>query len=174
MTKRRSVSSCLFSMTAVLPAIAVSTPTAQANECQYPAVGVTVNAVIGGGSFCNYPTEINGSHLQCESGSFSFSGGSSGGLGGDGILGAGGASCTWRCPDNTFAPAPNPPGAWKTYMVPQPNACADHMEPIGPLAEPVRPDEGIPHEGSPELPGPAEEQTAPGFPDSFDPHDPSP
>lgn len=176
MTKRRAGSICLLSMAAAFPAITLSAPTAKADECQYPAVGIGVNAVLGGGFFCNFPTEINGSHLQCEAGSSVGFG--RGGFGGDSTFGAGGASCTWRCPDNTLAPAPNPPGAWKTYMTPQPNACADHMEPIGPFSEPVRADEGVPPEGSPEVARPIElpkrTPSAPGFPDAFDPEDPSP
>ena len=174
--KKRAASICILSMTAVCPVITLSAPTAKAEECQYPAVGVVVNAVLGGGFFCNYPTEINGSHLQCEAGSSVGFG--RGGFGGNNTLGGGGASCTWRCPDNTLAPAPNPPGAWTTYMTPQPNACADHMEPIGSFSEPVRPDEGVPPEGSPGLPRPTAlpepPPSAPGFPDSFDPEDPSP
>ena len=63
------------------------------------------------------------------------------GLGGAGV---GGLSCTWRCPDNSMAPAPNPPGAWKWYLVPVPNACKDHMEPAGFSSAPVFPGEGMP------------------------------
>jgi hypothetical protein len=100
------------------------------------------------GLFCDFPTEINGSHWHCEWGGAGIGGvigfndgGISGGLAGGGV---GGASCTWRCPDNTLAPAPNPPGAWKTYLIPVPNACKDHMTPAGFYSEPVRPDEGGP------------------------------
>ncbi len=178
-TKVRAVSISLLSMTAAFPAITLSAPTAKAEYCEYPAVGIAVNALLGGGSFCNFPTEINGSHLHCEAGSFGFGGGGTGGLSVDGILGVGGSSCTWRCPDNTVAPAPNPPGAWKSYMIPQPNACADHMEPAGPFSEPVRPDEGIiPPEGTPTFPGPPElledPEIAPGLPDSLEPENPNP
>ena len=131
-TSRRAASIGLLSMALGFSAITVSAPMAGADYCEYPGVGIAANVIAGRGSFCNFPTEINGSHLHCEGGSFGFGGGDSGGLSIDG-LGVGGASCTWRCPDNTPAPAPNPPGAWKTYMIPQPNACADHMEPAGPL-----------------------------------------
>src|ERR1700736_5130682 len=58
--------------------------------------------------------------------------------------GAGGGGVTGRCPDNSMAPAPNPPGAWKWYMVPVPNACKDQMEPAGFSSAPVLPGEGIP------------------------------
>ena len=192
-TQRLAASISLLSMTAAFPVIKLSIPTANAEFCDYPAVGISANVVAGRGAFCNYPTEINGSHLHCESGSFGFGGGSGGGLSLDGI-GVGGASCTWRCPDNTLAPAPNPPGAWESYIVPQPNACADHMEPAGPLSEPVRPDEGVLSEGSLELPGPVElgppgsaelelpepvevqeiPHLAPGEPHSLDPAAPEP
>ena len=159
------------------PAMTLSPPPAEAEYCEYPAVGVAANVVAGRGSFCNFPTEINGSHLHCEGWSFGFGGGDSGGLSITG-LGIGAASCSWRCPDNTPAPAPNPPGAWKDYMVPQPNACADHMEPAGPFSEPVRLDDGIPLENSPTLPGPPElletPEIAPGEPDSLDPEAPNP
>ncbi len=169
MTKRLAASISLLSMTAAFPAITLSTPTANADECQYPAVGISANTILGNGSFCNYPTEINGSHLHCESGSYGFGDGSSGGLN------ISGSSCTWRCPDMTLAPAPNPPGAWMNYMEPQPNACADHMEPAGPMSEPVRADEGISPEGSPQLPGPPEPpDVGPGLPDALDPYDPRP
>ena len=67
------------------------------------------------------------------------------GLGG---FGAGGASCTWRCPDGTLAPAPNPPGAWKDYMVvmESTNFCflEGHMTPNGPHSAVVLPTEGVP------------------------------
>jgi len=179
-TKKRTASIVLLSMTAVFPAITPSPPTAEADYCEYPAVGVSANVIAGSGFFCNFPTEINGSHLHCEGGGLGFGGGNSAGLEVS-ELGVGGASCSWRCPDNTPAPAPNPPGAWKEYMVPQPNACADHMEPAGPFSEPVRLDEGIPPEGgSPVLPGPPElpetSQTdvAPAEPDSLEPNAPNP
>ena len=166
-TKRRAVSISLLSMTAVCSAITLSAPTAKADECDYPAVGIGVNVLVGAGEFCDFPTEINGSHWHCEIGLFGFAGGGISGLS-IGGFNIGGKSCTWRCPDNTPAPAPNPPGAWKSYMIPKPNACADHMEPAGHFSEPVRPDEGIPPESSPELPGPPElletPQLAPGEP----------
>lgn len=155
MRKSRAVAISLLSMTAAFSAGTLSAPTAKADYCEYPAVGVAADVIAGRGAYCNYPTEINGSHLHCEGGSFGIGGGDTGGLS-IAALGVGGASCTWRCPDNTPAPAPNPPGAWQSYMIPQPNACADHMEPAGPLSEPVRPDEGVPPEGTPHLPGPVE------------------
>lgn len=114
------------------------------------------------GLFCDFPTEVNGSHWHCEwggagiGGALGFSeGGFTGGVAGGGV---GGASCTWRCPDNTMAPAPNPPGLWKSYLVPVANACKDHMDPAGFWSEPVHLDEG-----GPVVPpaGPPAPQTAP-------------
>ena len=53
-------------------------------------------------------------------------GGGSFAFGGAGI---GALSCTWRCPDGAMAPAPNPPGLWREYMVVMnsTNFCKDHM-----------------------------------------------
>lgn len=73
--------------------------------------------------YCDFPTEINGSHWHCEWGGFAiqavggvsimmFSAGISGNVGG--LTG----SCTWRCPNLTMAAPPNPPGAWKDYVAP--------------------------------------------------------
>src|ERR1700722_7326030 len=122
-------------------------PRANAGLCDYPAVLTGANAFLANGAYCDWPTEINGSHMHCEAGGVgvdvggAFAGGATLGLGG---MGVGGVSCTWRCPDSSMAPAPNPPGAWKWYMVPVPNACKDHMEPAGFSSEPV-----LPHEGGP-------------------------
>lgn len=129
-------------------------PTAHAGLCEYPGVGVGANVLVGRGYFCDFPTEINGSHWHCEYGGAGLGGGFilNGDMGSIGIAGGGigGASCSWRCPDNTMAPAPNPPGAWKEYMIPKANACKDHMDPNGFWSEPVHPDEGTPAPPSPE------------------------
>lgn len=86
-TQRLAASISLLSMTAAFPVITLSIPTANAEFCDYPAVGISANVVAGRGAFCNYPTEIKGSHLHCESGSFGFGGGGGGGLNFDGIGG---------------------------------------------------------------------------------------
>src|SRR3954462_13100146 len=59
------------------------------------------------------------------------------------------SKCNWRCPDNTDAPAPNPPGAWKEYLAPMntTNYCKDHMTPVGFWSAPTLPTEGIPPAG---------------------------
>lgn len=125
--------------------------------CSYPGVGVFAN--IGGvvGAFCDFPTEINGAHWHCQAGGLHLGiGGSAvGGGGALGLAGVGqgvnGISCNWRCPDGADAPAPNPPGAWREYLVPMntTNYCRDHMTPNGFWSDPVLPTEGIPPAGQP-------------------------
>ncbi|WP_156744563.1 hypothetical protein [Mycobacterium sp. E740] len=130
--------------------IFVPAGSAHADLCPYPGVGSGGGALFSQGGFCDYPTEINGSHMHCEAGGFGVNGilgasnnGISGGIGGAGV---GGLSCTWRCPDGAMAPAPNPPGLWRQYMVVMnsTNFCRDHMAPNGFWSAPVLPTEGIP------------------------------
>lgn len=127
--------------------------------CDYPGVGTS--AMIGAGPFgnvytyyCDFPTEINGSHWHAELGGaavqaalsagvtlsfLNISGSISGNLGI--ILG----STSWRCPDMTLAEAPNPPGAWKSHItaskcktiganpdIPPAPAAADQIAPPAP------------------------------------------
>jgi len=132
-------------------------PTAHADtQCPYPGVGIlSVNVVGIGGGFCDFPTEINGSHWHCQGGGINLGGsallggGSGGGVFGINPAGIGGVSCNWRCPDGVDAPAPNPPGMWKEYLVPMnsTNYCKDHMVPNGFWSAPVLPTEGIPPAG---------------------------
>lgn len=139
------------------------------NQCEYPGVGVGATIIFGGGGFCDFPTEINGSHWHCEAGGINLGGGFAFNSNGVGIVNSGGgitgASCSFRCPDNTLAPAPNPPGAWKEYLIPVANACKDHMQPAGSWSEPVRPDEGgpvIPPVGPPApIPAPQDQGAPP-------------
>src|ERR1700756_1904948 len=96
-------------------------PRANAGLCDYPAVLTGATVFFSQGAYCDWPTEINGSHLHCEAGGVgvdagaAIGGGATLGLGGAGV---GGVSCTWRGPDHSMAPAPNPPGAWEWDMVP--------------------------------------------------------
>jgi len=133
-------------------------------QCPYPGVGIlSVNIGGIGGGFCDMPTEINGSHWHCQGGGVSLGlGGALVGLGQGGSAsivgvgqGFGGVSCNWRCPDGVDAPAPNPPGMWREYLVPMnsTNYCRDHMQPNGFWSNPVLPTEGIPPAGEqhPEL-----------------------
>lgn len=145
------------------------------SPCQYPFVGMAGTVTLGfqaGGAFCDGPTEVNGTHYHCEAGGANVSGGGIGlaplnGFTFGGILGAGigggGASCTFRCPDNTLSRMPNPPQEWKTYMVVRDrnNDCLGHMTPAGFWSEPPSPDQGPPgfddpHERLPAPPEPAE------------------
>jgi hypothetical protein len=158
----------LLALAVCLGSMLLSAPPAHADLCPYPGVGVAANVIFGRGGYCDYPTEINGSHMHCEAGGAGLGGNfglagvgdlgtASLGLGG---FGAGGASCTWRCPDNTLAPQPNPPGAWKNYLIvmDSTNFCKDHMTPAGPHSAPVLPTEGVPGELpntlAPGVPGP--------------------
>jgi hypothetical protein len=151
-------------------------------------------ALFAQGGFCDYPTEINGSHMHCEAGGFGVNGiigqatngGGSFAFGGAGI---GALSCTWRCPDGAMAPAPNPPGLWREYMVVMnsTNFCKDHMAPDGFWGAPVLPTEGVPPDErpteAPEIPGrpvpapgpPAPAlQVTPGIPGALTPGIPNP
>jgi hypothetical protein len=137
---------------------------AHADLCPYPGVGSGGGALFAQGGFCDYPTEINGSHMHCEAGGFGIngiigqatSGGGSFAFGGAGI---GALSCTWRCPDGAMAPAPNPPGLWREYMVVMNSTifCKDRMAPNGFWGEPVLPTYGVPPDErraeTPEVPG---------------------
>lgn len=95
--------------------------------CDYPGVGGSGQIMNVYNYWCDFPTEINGSHWHCELGGadlqaavtaglsisfFNLSGTLSGQVGA--IVG----SCSWRCPDMSIAGAPNPPGAWKDYITP--------------------------------------------------------
>jgi hypothetical protein len=138
-------------------------PSARANAgfCDYPAVTTASTTFLAAGAYCDWPTEINGSHLHCEQGGVGIN--SQANIGGPATLGLGGAgvgglTCTWRCPDNAMAPAPNPPGAWKWYLVAGPNACIDHMQPAGFSSAPVLPGEGMP------VPAPPPAAVGPGEP----------
>jgi hypothetical protein len=98
---------------------------AQADYFNYPCsppgtgTGVDINAIVAvSGQFCDGPTQINLTHLHCESGGASVNIGglaltgtnglSIGGIAGRGTGGSG-AGCSWRCPDNILGPEPNPP-----------------------------------------------------------------
>lgn len=140
--------------------------------CQPPGVGtgVQIHVLIDvQGQFCDGPTEINLSHLHCESGGGGISGGAIGiapaiggltlgGFGGGGI-GGGGDGCSWRCPDNSLAPAPNPPGVGSREYIDVRSIiklnkafCAKegHLDPAGPTSALVSPDEGFPPTKDPE------------------------
>lgn len=163
----------LLGVTLMMWQLTATAPAAHADyfnyPCQPPGVGtgVDVNFIVdAGGQFCDGPTEINLTHLHCESGgatvnigafALASAGGLSlGGIGGNGIGGHGGG-CSWRCPDNTVAPAPNPPGVGqKSYIdvrsIIKLNKafCVKeaHLAPAGPTSALVSPDEGFPDDPS--------------------------
>src|SRR6201998_1495160 len=47
---------------------------ARADLCPYPGIGSGGGALFAQGGFCDYPTEINGSHMHCEAGGFGVHG----------------------------------------------------------------------------------------------------
>jgi len=134
-------------------------PAAHADtQCPYPGVGVLGVNILGiNGGFCDFPTEINGAHWHCQGGGVNLGlafGAVGVGMGGNlsGLAvgqGVGGISCNWRCPDGVDAPAPNPPGQWREYLVPMTttNYCRDHMTPNGFWSAPTLPTEGLPPAG---------------------------
>jgi len=144
--------------------------------CPYPFTGVGVEvdvAVQVTGGFCDGPTEINGTHWHCPYalvvaggggiGLAPFQGVTIGGIASGGV-GGGGKKCTWVCPDGFESVQPNPPGAWKDYLVVRPgnNSCLGHMAAAGPTSEPVEPDQGPPGWQPPNV-------LPPRLPDSFQP-----
>lgn len=119
-----------------------------AYPCQYPGVGFGVEIVGISGQFCDYPTEVNGTHWHCESGGFRTGGvglatGNGVSLGAISSLGASGNGCSFRCPDGTVAPSPNEVGAWKGYIVPRLTFCREHAIPNGPTSALVDVNEGL-------------------------------
>jgi hypothetical protein len=91
----------------------------------YPFVGQCGLVGVVPYYFSDGPVEANGSHWHCEAGGVSIGGGAftatSGlGLGGLGTFGFAFGSCYYKWPDGALAPMPNPPGAWKQFLVPAP------------------------------------------------------
>lgn len=149
--------------------VAGSTPKAHADVFAYPCnpgapgMGMGAEAIGIGGQFCDGPTEVNLAHLHCESGGAHLGGlglaGQNGvSLGVLGTIGGSGEGCSYRCPDNTLAPAPNPPEYWmhhgyldvgkviklhKAFCV-----VGDHLASAGPTSTLVSPDEGLPPDGT--------------------------
>lgn len=161
----------ILGMVLIMWQFTASAPQAKADWFGYPCqpgtgsqgIGVDVNFIVdASGQFCDGPTEINLTHAHCEAGGANVSGGalaftnggplSIGGIGGSGI-GGGGQGCSYRCPDNTVAPAPNPPGVGQTHYIDvraiikaNKAFCVreGHLTPAGPTSVLVSPDEGFP------------------------------
>lgn len=114
--------------------------------CDYPFIGHS--EMIGAGPFtnvfiyvCDGPMEINGSHWHAELAGDVVQAAVQAGISmmfvnasasASGNLGAIGGTTSYRCPDNTLADWPNPPGAWKNWI--------DHSircKSIGPVPPPL-------------------------------------
>lgn len=121
--------------------------------CDYPGVGQSGLVGVVPYYFCDFPTEANGTHWHCEAGGVSVGGGAFTGTSGLGVGGLGNfgfafGSCYFKWPDGTLAPPPNPPGAWKNFMVPRP-VPVEHAAPPQPYDQtidvaPQPVDEGAP------------------------------
>lgn len=114
--------------------------------CDYPGVGGSTFEAGVATYYCDFPVEENSTHWHCEYGGWNLGGPAGNGPIGGAFMGfgvtlpagdVGGAdgNCSWRWPDNTVGPAPNPPGAWKNYLVPKPPP-PEHRAPPTPPAEP--------------------------------------
>src|ERR1700756_5636177 len=71
-------------------------PRANAGLCDYPAVLTGATVFFSQGAYCDWPTEINGSHLHCEAGGLGVDAGAA--IGGGATLGpcgAGGRGVRW-------------------------------------------------------------------------------
>lgn len=142
--------------------------------CDYPGVGGSTFEAGAATYYCDFPIEENSTHWHCEYGGWNVAGPSGSGSVGGAVLGfgltvpvgdLGGASgsCSWRWPDNTVGPAPNPPGAWKNYLVPTPpppehRAPAAEPEPEPPPVKNPAPggEPQTPAYTNPAVPNPAE------------------
>ncbi len=93
--------------------------------CEYPAVcGSGVDGALVNGYYYweDWPVELNGSHRHCEWGG----GQTSGNLGFSMMIQAGvtgpvgglNGSCFFVCPDMQQAAMPNPPGGWRSAIIP--------------------------------------------------------
>lgn len=133
------------------PAIACADPGGTLigpGPCDYPGVGGFAQVqVIGGGQGwgCDFPVEENGSVWRCALGygGLGFSGG--GFVGGAiglpaPLINGGGGACNYVCPDTPWPGyvtyQPNPPGLWKSHLIP--HRCAP-VQPVRILFEPKAP-----------------------------------
>ncbi|MEZ0364117.1 hypothetical protein ACAG26_10515 [Mycobacterium sp. pUA109] len=119
--------------------------------CDYPGIGQSGLVLGTYWYFCDFPVEENSTHWHCEYGGWSLGGGANAGIGvgpvnaGLSSLAGVGGSCTWRNPDNSIGQAPNPPGAWRNYLVPKPYVPSPEPLPPFPLgAQPPGEDYGPP------------------------------
>jgi hypothetical protein len=95
------------------------------NLPSYPCIGKIGLAAVVPYEYFDCPTEANGTHYHCQMGGVAINGGAFTGSNGVGIGGLGSfgfvfGDCYWAYPDNSYGPAPNPPGAWRNFLVPSP------------------------------------------------------
>lgn len=95
------------------------------NPPSYPCIGKWGLIAVIPYQYVDCPTESNGTHYHCQFGGVAINGGaftgSNGvGIGGLGSFGFAGGDCYWAYPDSSYGPAPNPPGAWRNFLVPSP------------------------------------------------------
>lgn len=113
---------------------------AMPGPCDYPFVGHQTYAAGGAAWYCNGPVEENCSHWHVEGRDFNAGGPTGSGDYGiefmgfginipGGIIGGGDGWQGYLYPDNTEAPWPNPPGAWKQHLVPRCPHDHDHPPP---------------------------------------------
>lgn len=113
---------------------------AMPGPCDYPFIGHQVYAAGGAWWRCDGPPEENCSRWHVEGKDFSAGGpDGSGGIGFDfmgfginvpgGLIGGGDGWQGYLYPDDTEAPWPNPPAAWKSKLIPK--CPAEHNHPPG-------------------------------------------
>lgn len=179
----RAIALAAFFISLVAAAVLHGAASAHADFFNYPCqqngqgIGVDIKVIADiSGQFCDGPTQINLSHLHCDSGGASiaangiglgaipFIGGSTLGIGGigGGSLGGGGQGCTYKCPDGTPAPQPNPP--WMSSSIPYLDVnriikahrafcvVGNHLLAQGPTSALVLPEEGDPDLSKPDEP----------------------
>ena len=128
--------------------------------CDYPGIGGSNFEAGATTYYCDFPIEENSTHWHCEYGGWNLGGpGGNAPLGGTfmgfgltipaGDFGGAAGGCSWRWPDNTIGPAPNPPGAWKNYLVPTPPPREHRAAPT----PPAEPESGPPPVENPNLGG---------------------
>lgn len=103
---------------------------AMPGPCDYPFIGHQVYAAGGAAWRCDGPPEENCSHWHVEGADFNAGGPTGSGDYGfefmgfginipGGVIGGGNGWQGYLYPDDTAAPWPNPPGAWKSFLVPK-------------------------------------------------------
>lgn len=123
--------------------------------CDYPAVGYFGTAVNAVWYICATPVEENGTHWATLYGGWGTQGQGSATAGGMGIglsinLGGQGGSSLFLWPDGTPGPMPNPPGTWKSRLVPSPAPVEHRTNKI----EPYMQEAAVPGQVTPDVPPP--------------------